>query len=137
MPSTKKQSLSCPVMLLLTQARMPQAFLATWAVLAHVQLFTTSTPGSFPLCSFPATLPQPAVLCEVVVTQGQNLTLGLVEPQYDWFWPIDPACPVPLVDPSYSPEQHFQSNQTFKKRLTNALGLCEICNWYLHLCLPN
>lgn len=41
---------------------MPLAFLAAWAQLAHVQMQPTSTPGPFPLGSFPVTLCQPAVL---------------------------------------------------------------------------
>ncbi|RMC15919.1 hypothetical protein DUI87_08125 [Hirundo rustica rustica] len=42
--------------LLLIQARMPLALMATWTHVDHVQLLSTSTPSPFPLGYFPAIL---------------------------------------------------------------------------------
>ncbi|TRZ12585.1 hypothetical protein HGM15179_014507 [Zosterops borbonicus] len=54
-------------------------------------LLLTSTPGPFPLCSFPATLSQPGA-AGVVVAQGQDPALDLVEPHTiglsPWIQPV-------------------------------------------------
>ncbi|KAK4823935.1 hypothetical protein QYF61_008321 [Mycteria americana] len=66
--------------LLLIQARMPLAFLATWA---HCWLIfrwlSTSTPRSFSTRQLSSHFPKPVALLGVAVTQVQDLALGLVE----------------------------------------------------------
>ncbi|KAF4803090.1 hypothetical protein TURU_020535 [Turdus rufiventris] len=87
--------------LLLTQARMPLAFLATWAHPGSCSAAATSSPRSFP-----ATLSQPVALPGIVVTQGQDPVLGLVEP-HTFGLGHDPAWPDPSAEPSWPPaEQH-------------------------------
>lgn len=63
-------------------------------------------PGPFPLGGFPATLSRPVELPGVVVTQGEDPALSLVEPHT--IGPShDPACPHPSAEPSWPPaDQH-------------------------------
>ncbi|TRZ13143.1 hypothetical protein HGM15179_013962 [Zosterops borbonicus] len=66
--------------LLLTQARMSLAFVATWAQLDQAQLLSTAPPGPSLPGSFPATPPQPAVLPGLVLIEVQDMALHLREP---------------------------------------------------------
>jgi len=81
---TEYRGMITPLLLLavifLIQARMPLAFLATWA---HCWLLFSQTSTSIPRCiSFTVFQPpclKPVVLPGVVVAQVQDLALGLVE----------------------------------------------------------
>ncbi|TRZ17589.1 hypothetical protein HGM15179_009534 [Zosterops borbonicus] len=61
----------------LIQARMPLAFLATWAQLEHVQLLSPLSPGPFLLGTVQPHHPQPVTLQGVIVAKVQDSTLGL------------------------------------------------------------
>lgn len=67
--------------LLLTQAWMPLAFLATWAQLAHVQSAMSANPGPFlPGCC------TSTLLQGIVVAKVQDLALGFVKPHIIGFY---------------------------------------------------
>ncbi|KAJ7419079.1 hypothetical protein WISP_55803 [Willisornis vidua] len=72
-------------------------FLATWALLAHVQM-AVNQPDSqvlFPLATFQLLSPKPIALHGIVGAHMQDLALGLVEPHT--------ACPDPSAEPSCPP----------------------------------
>jgi len=81
--------------LFLIQARMPLAFLATWAHcwLMFSQL-STNTPRSW--AAFQPLLPRPVALYGVVVTKVQDLALGLVEPHTAGLSPSIQSVQIPL-----------------------------------------
>ena len=84
--------------LFLIEARMPLAFLATWT---HCWLMfsrrSTSTPRFFfHWAAFQPLLPKPVALQGVVVTQGQDPALGLVEHHTIDFSPSIQSVQIPL-----------------------------------------
>ena len=82
----------------LIQARMPLAFLATWAHcwLMFSRLSTNHPQVLFRRAAFQPLLPKPAVLHGVVVTKVQDLALGLAVPHTVGLSPSIQAVQIPL-----------------------------------------
>jgi len=67
--------------LLLIQARMPLAFMAAWALLAHVQLSINQCPQvCFLYTVLQQLCPKAVTLPGIAVAEVQDPALGLVEP---------------------------------------------------------
>lgn len=68
--------------------------------------------GLFHSAAFQLLFPKPGVMFGIVVTQVQNLALGLAGPQIIVLGPSNPACPNPSAEPSYPPaDEHSHTIQ--------------------------
>jgi len=87
-------SLLLPAALFLIQARMPLAFLATWAHcwLTFSQL-STNTADLFPLHNFPAALPEACSTAWGCCDHSAAPKTQSCGSSYNWPQPTDPACP--------------------------------------------
>ncbi|TRZ14382.1 hypothetical protein HGM15179_012723 [Zosterops borbonicus] len=86
----------------------------------------TLSPGPLPLCSFPDTLSRPRT-AGVIVAQGQDPALGLVEPLTiglsPWIQPLQPALQqihMPTLASSFAPLDCFPRGSV--NRLLNGLN---------------